>query len=113
MMTATKKPIPAPLSKTAETAGTQVRVSARVAKELVIEAKTQSTSIKDLVEFLWDSRKDEELRFFPFSPGIESSLINDDNLVYLRLCAEILSRPPEDRDREGLTWTLEMFSRTR
>lgn len=90
----------------------QVRVDGNTANEMVIEAKTQRTTIKALIESLWAERKNSEFRFFVWPFGLQFSSASDETVLYTRLAASILAEDGH-RDRRWLIGALDMIARER
>lgn len=90
----------------------QIRVDGTTANEMVIEAKTQRTTIKALIERLWSERKERDLPFFVWPLGIQFKSASDETVLYTRLAASILAEEGH-RDRGWLIGALDMIARER
>lgn len=90
----------------------QIRVDGTTANEMVIEAKTQRTTIKALIERLWEARKKQEFTLFSWPFGIHFQTASDETVFYARLAASILAEEGH-RDRGWLIGALDMIARER
>lgn len=90
----------------------QIRVDGITANEMVIEAKTQRTTIKALIERLWSERKKSEFSLFVWPFGLQFQTVSDETILYTRLAASILAEEGH-RDRRWLIGALDMIARER
>ncbi len=90
----------------------QIRVDGETAHQLGVEAATQRTTVKALIERLWESRKRLEFPFFPDVFGIQFSNASDETILYTRLAASVLADVGH-KDRLWLIGALNMIIRER